>query len=406
FILWIGLGFIGVGQNMFRSWEEGKEAAAMVVAIGVIAFAIGLCCSGVHRALARLAPVPRDTLSVPIVWTLLVISVAMFAFGYGIAPHISPQLIRIAGALVGAGLGAAGVLSILLMTAFRGAILSKLLGVVMLTLVIGSMAFLLFSRRPIPGLLGALVGVVYHIHVRHRSLGTRLVFLGSSAGVVVIAVLFLTAFRGFLVKGSSSRVSSESTARSLIGGVTINIEVLEFVTVTYGTDYDYLNGSGMVPAVLWWIPRAAWPGKPIPSGGIVSDQYTGGKSFSVASTIFGEVYQNFGLPGIPVWMFIFGILVGTITRILRDNEHNLTLWVAWFIVIPDFIGEWRGDLTSMSVQGFLRVAFFLAATWALGKAFPKAAPMRMPVGAPRRRLSDEYIRVGEARPRRVRVQGI
>lgn len=46
------------------------------------------------------------------------------------------------------------------------------------------------------------------------------------------------------------------------------------------------------------------------------------------------------------------------------------------------MGEWRGDLTSMTVQGFLRVVFFLGMAWLLGKAFPKAEPMRMPVAGP------------------------
>ena len=32
FILWIGLGFIGVGQNMFRSWEDAVVATAASLA--------------------------------------------------------------------------------------------------------------------------------------------------------------------------------------------------------------------------------------------------------------------------------------------------------------------------------------------------------------------------------------
>lgn len=408
YTLWIGVGFIGVGQNMFRDWSAGAQDAVMVVAVGTLAFAIGLCCGGAHRALARFIPIPRDTLSLPIVWTLLVISVLMFAAGLLLGARISQDLIRVTASMAVAGLGAAGVLSILLMTAFRGAVLSKLFGVVMLGGVILMMAFILFSRRPIPGLLGALIGVIYHLHVRKRSLGTRAIFLGSSAGLVIVAILFLTAFRGALTKGTqSTEVFGAHTARSFIGGITINIEVLEFITQTYGRDYEYLYGSGMAPVLVWWIPRAFWPGKPIPSGGIVSDQFTGGKSFSVASTIFGEIYMNFGFAGVPVFMFFFGLLVGAITRALRNNQHNLTLWIAWFIVVPDFMGEWRGDLTSMTVQGFLRVVFFLGMAWLLGKAFPKAEPMRMPVAGPTGPAQPrEYIRVGTNRPRRVRVQGI
>lgn len=243
----------------------------------------------------------------------------MFAAGLLLGARISQDLIRVTASMAVAGLGAAGVLSILLMTAFRGAVLSKLFGVVMLGGVILMMAFILFSRRPIPGLLGALIGVIYHLHVRKRSLGTRAIFLGSSAGLVIVAILFLTAFRGALTKGTqSTEVFGAHTARSFIGGITINIEVLEFITQTYGRDYEYLYGSGMAPVLVWWIPRAFWPGKPIPSGGIVSDQFTGGKSFSVASTIFGEIYMNFGFAGVPVFMFFFGLLVGAITRTAKQ----------------------------------------------------------------------------------------
>jgi uncharacterized SAM-binding protein YcdF (DUF218 family) len=75
-------------------------------------------------------------------------------------------------------------------------------------------------------------------------------------------------------------------------------------------------------------------------------------------------------------MVVAGIMVGGLNRKLRDNQYNLTAWVAWFAVLPDFTSEWRGDLTSMTVQPVVRVALFLFMAWLLAHLFPRARRLR------------------------------
>lgn len=389
FIGFVALAILMLGWfEPFRNFADGKYQVVGLVTVGLFGYIGGLLCSGTHRKLSNLVPTPRDTLNLPMVWTLLAISILLYIGGI-LATMVYPEeLLRVPLAFASAGLGAAGVLSVLLMTAFKSDTVNKVLGAFFFLAVIIVLSYTQFSRRPVPGLLGALVAMMYHLHVRHKTMFIRLSFLGGSFLAIILVIFFLTATRGARIKGTDKLGTfSAKTQTSFIGGITVNVNAFEFCTITYPEYYPYLYGSGMLPVLVWPIPRAIWPEKPIPTGGVISPQYTGKDSYSVANTFFGEAFCNFGVIGVPVCLFIVGIIVGTMAHKLRSDPDNLTLWVAWFTVAPDFVGEWRGDLTSMTVQAIVRVSFFLFMTWLLGKFFgrerravrPRAAvPMPVP----------------------------
>jgi hypothetical protein len=102
-------------------------------------------------------------------------------------------------------------------------------------------------------------------------------------------------------------------------------------------------------------------------------QYLHTREATVANTIFGELYQNFGFMGVVLGMLLIGMIVAALNKKLHDNLDNLTVWAAWFIVVPDIMTEWRGDLTAMTVQALLRVALFLGLAWVLAKIAPRGS---------------------------------
>ncbi|MGE3181450.1 MAG: O-antigen polymerase [Phycisphaerae bacterium] len=383
FIAFVALAILLLGWfEPFRSFADGKEKVVGLVVLGLVGYVAGLLCGGTHRKLASLVPTPRDTLNLPMVWTLTGISIVLYLFGVLATMFYSEEFLRVPLAFATAGLGAAGVLSVLLMTAFKSDTINKILGAIIFIAVILVLSYTQFSRRPVPGLLGALVAMVYHLHIRRKAVFARLMFLAGSAGVILLVILFLTATRGSRIKGTDAvGTFSDKTRQSFIGGITVNVNAFEFCTITYPEYYDYLWGSGMLPVLVWPIPRAIWEDKPLPTGGVISPQYTGKDSYSVANTFFGEAFVNFGTVGVPICLFVVGIIVGTMTHKLRSDPDNLTLWVAWFTIAPDYIGEWRGDLTSMTVQAVVRVSFFLFMTWLLGKFFGRARRTALPRSA-------------------------
>lgn len=381
-IIWVGIAVTSTG--IFypqRSWAEAKYGVVVILIVGTIGYAMGLHMRTGAAVLSRFIPTPQDNISVLSVWVLLIVSAIIHTISWTLIPVFPQHLIPVIGAVNTGTLGAMGVFSILLMTAFRQAWISRVVGLAGFIAALGIFLATEFSRRPVPALIGAFVGVLYHLHVRMHGRLARLAFLGAGAFTLLFSLSFLSATRverhfGF---GRAGQIFSSDTAMSLLGASMGSIDILEFTYHHYPETYPYLWGSGMAPAFLFWIPRGIWPGKPIASGGVISPQYLGHDSYNVANTIFGELFMNFTAWGVLPGMFVLGMVVAAINQKLHEQQHNLTLWLAWFIVVPDFLSEWRGDFTSMTVQALLRVAIFLGMTWLLGKLMPSRP--RLEIGA-------------------------
>jgi oligosaccharide repeat unit polymerase len=376
-VIWVGLATFLIGLfEPGRKYRDGAHGAILLFVLGLLGYAVGVAWSSSHRVVARLLPTPKDTLSVPSVWCILLISFALSvaASAYMMThPWLARPEQRIVGAFMSTGLGSAGVLAILLITAYRRAYFSMLSGVLVLAAVMALLYYFSFSRRPIPGLAGALIAMVYHFRFRQRPLGTRILFLGAAASGLVLLILLLTATRSERFgEGRAHGLFSRENQGSLFGGMTVNVHALEYSTLTYPENHPYLMGSGLVPMFVWYIPRSYWPDKPVPSGGVISYQFLHSKKHSIANTLIGEAFINFGWIGTPIFMVLAGIVVGAVNHKLHQEQQNLTLWVAWFTIVPDWISEWRGDLMTMTIQPFLRLALFLTMAWLLGKVFPQA----------------------------------
>ena len=380
-VVWVGLATCLLGLfEPGRKYRDGAQQAVLLLVMGLCGYAIGMAWSSSHRVLARWLPTPKDSLSVPSVWCILLISfgISVAASGYAYThPYRDPSEQRIIGAFISTGLGAAGVLSILLITAYRRAYFSMLVGLLLFVAVMGLLYYFSFSRRPIPGLVGGLIAMVYHYRFRKRALGTRILFLGGSAVGLGLLILLLTATRSERFgEGRAQGMFSRETQGSVFGGMTVNIHALEYSVLSYPEQHAYLMGSGLAPMFVWYIPRSYWPDKPMPSGGVISYQFTHSKKYSIANTLIGEAFINFGWIGTPIFMILAGMVVGAVNKKLHDHQHNLTLWVAWFAIVPDWISEWRGDLMTMTIQPFMRLALFLGMAWLLAKVFPQAARLR------------------------------
>jgi oligosaccharide repeat unit polymerase len=374
YIVWIGMAVLGNGLlDPARKYADAKYGVVALLAVGSVAYAIGLRIRAGAVFFAKLIPAPRDTLALPIAWAIFIVCAGTFIITATMFEPGSEAQAKIARGIYTGSLGATGILGVLLLVAFRRAWLSKLFGLAGITTALLVMWYTMFSRRPVPALIGALIALVYHLHIRRRALATRLTFLGVCAFSMVVVILVLTATRAqrFREEGRPSLLGQQ-TLRSLFGGVIINVNAMELTYQTYPERREYLHGSGIAPMVLFWIPRAAWPEKPISTSTVISRQYLGvDTKANLANTIFGELYQNFGLAGVVLGMLVIGMIVAGLNKKLHDNLHNLTLWVVWFMIVPDFMTEWRGDLTAMTVQALLRVALFLGLAWVLAKIVPK-----------------------------------
>ncbi len=134
-------------------------------------------------------------------------------------------------------------------------------------------------------------------------------------------------------------------------------------TVTYlenGGDFRY--GNNFLGALLFFVPRSIWPGKPEPSGQIVAD-YLGYWYVNVSNPLPTEALLAFGVIGPVLFLFWLGYVLARIDllmvrkapfQIYAMNFFVYALWSAFIVIIL------RGALNAVAPMfgtGFL--AYFV-----------------------------------------------
>lgn len=124
-------------------------------------------------------------------------------------------------------------------------------------------------------------------------------------------------------------------------------------TIHYVQENGVTWGRQLLGCLLFFIPRAIWPNKPVGSGHIVAETFYF-PNFNISSPLQAEALINFGIIGIPIFAMIFG-------KILRNiddcYENRMKQWktkpssLAFIdIIYPFWLGFVffisRGDLMS------------------------------------------------------------
>ena len=127
---------------------------------------------------------------------------------------------------------------------------------------------------------------------------------------------------------------------------------------------EFAKGETIWFALISWIPRIVWPGKPTigGSGSMVSD-YTGmtmseNSSFGVGQIL--ELYFNFGHKGVVVGMFLLGCLIRYLDIksgicLDRRNLVGFILWVLPMLVMIQPNGSMAEVVSSCVSAGILSV---------------------------------------------------
>jgi hypothetical protein len=373
-----------------RGREEVHVTCALMMIVGTFAYTAGLYL-GKQKALAAAFPTPKRTLSDAQVWMMWVVAISAFGGSFAllqVAMQGIPALINPMKGVIDGSMGAAALLSVMVLVGYRGRIGTKMVMVATLISVCALFLAWSWSRRPLVGVLVAAGAYFYRARISHRSLNTRLLVLGAVTVGAIVLMLFLGATRGHRFHGNIVKTGETLSLENLsefVGGVTINYEVAEFALVQVPSSHPYLWGRGFVPAFTFFIPRAIWPEKPVSTGFYLTTlwYHTNKPDNNLSQTIIGEWYVNFSFPGVFFGMLLVGIIVRAMNTWLRRESSNQVLWPAWLLILPDFATEWRGDFTSMTVQAFLRISVFVALAW-LAARFTSGAPAAMPAVPPDR----------------------
>ena len=74
----------------------------------------------------------------------------------------------------------------------------------------------------------------------------------------------------------------------------VNFNVLIGVYTRYGSGVDYLSGSSYWKALVWWVPRSLYEGKPETITLEVAKVFAPHEHVSLVATALGESFANFG----------------------------------------------------------------------------------------------------------------
>ncbi len=138
-------------------------------------------------------------------------------------------------------------------------------------------------------------------------------------------------------------------------------EFREFVITMEGVPraVDFQHGRTFLSVV---------PGVPVPTGGQLYSSVFFGAQYSAGTSISpslpGELYLNFGLPGIVWGMALFGLLVGLLEAYFRRNRNRIGAVLLYSFSLLPVALELRGDFTSMT-SFYLAgaIPLFLAVRW-------------------------------------------
>ncbi len=113
------------------------------------------------------------------------------------------------------------------------------------------------------------------------------------------------------------------------------LTALLFAEYLVPSQHEYFKELAEPYFVIHWIPRQAWPSKPImESWTFYNDSYVEDGAFNVTPSVIGQFHLNWGLPGvmfIGIWLGFLTLLADRVLLLLNSDRQR-----AMFVVVGMF----------------------------------------------------------------------
>jgi hypothetical protein len=128
--------------------------------------------------------------------------------------------------------------------------------------------------------------------------------------------------------------------------------------------FGFRHGETMDYMAYAFVPRPLWPDKPVVTRGQWFDAYVNGVAVneqgnSLGQTNAGELYWNFGIPGVVAGMFVMGLLLGWLWRMAGTSPLvdplRMLLYVGLMLTAA---ANMEGEFGSVFVGFVYRVILF------------------------------------------------
>ena len=208
--------------------------------------------------------------------------------------------------------------------------------------------------------------VSYH-YIKYR---LKLIPVSIFALILYLFLLLYGQYREFGLKNTNRmenkeryRLGTVITYKKLVENFDQLIRVKDIIKyVPQKLDYQY--GKTFFNLLFKPIPSRIWPEKPQGAGYYVTKSLYP-KHFaanaSIATSLLGEFYLNFHVVGIILGMFLFGLAVSGLYKILTFNLKEFYVIIVYSLAFPYIFSELRGDFAVVSSFFIFELLFLFLA---------------------------------------------
>lgn len=169
---------------------------------------------------------------------------------------------------------------------------------------------LVTGRLPIPWLVAgmALIAIVFPVLQANREVRNQYSLNHSQAAQQIGKTLHRALEMKSVTQSGPERAQSFAERLTLKGSV-------ELIVARTGHDVAYRDGYTLLPLVSAFVPRIVWPDKPdIETGRLVTRDFNTGdaENLYTSPSHLGELYWNFGWPGVLLGMSMIGLILGIV----------------------------------------------------------------------------------------------
>jgi oligosaccharide repeat unit polymerase len=119
---------------------------------------------------------------------------------------------------------------------------------------------------------------------------------------------------------------------------------------------SWLHGESLIQIPAALAPRALWPGKPQPLDNEVTAYLYPGATAGTPITLQGELYWNFGLPGVALGALLMGALMGwSMLLLFRREPLSLVLYAVLYASVFALLTRAIGTMTANTVIALVGV---------------------------------------------------
>lgn len=190
--------------------------------------------------------------------------------------------------------------------------------------------------------------------------------VGIYARIVVVLLFVVSAGVGIGILRDNALNSDSEGVSADLPGITRVISgeftpIVAYEEIKTNIDYlEYQNGNTILLTMLYKLTPRSWtPDKPTSSGGFFMENMypaAAAAGYFISTSIFGDMYLNFGLLGVVIFCFLLGAFSARMDSIFI--EHDIGGLPTFLIVYYYYYVLLRGDL-----QGSLSLVILTAAVY-------------------------------------------